>query len=703
MILLFENFFLIPEFFFCVSLICLLLYGTIISTTLKTKKLILKPIINLSILILTFSIFLFCNNLNSINLFTSYFFNSLTIDYFSEFSKIIITFFTFLCFCLFRDYLPLQKINNFEYIIILLLAVLGVFLLCSANDLLTAYLAIELQSLAFYLLSSFKKNSSFSVHAGLKYFILGAIASCLFLFSSSFLYGLTGTINLEEVFSLFSIGGLFALLGCFDFFFQQLFHFGAFGFCYSFDASFEYFILDIYFCLLELFYDFDFTGSFSRIDCNFEDLIIVLNKWFYYISAFNMNVSFEGSYLFLTFFFDNFFSSSNAFIYMLYQHTEFLKNLSSDVLNIFSSFLCSMFYLNFAFLSDFNNFFILRLLESYSLLLYLVNNLSFLIAFFIDLFLIELVFNFDTTCLLNFFLVDSLYYYFKLFHLLESIIFLSLFFILIFSLFFKLAVVPFNLWLPDIYEGSLSSTTAFFAIIPKLSIFIFFMRLLDYGLFDNTLTFQYYVLISGVLSILYGSFVAIEERKLKSLIAFSAISNMGFTLLALSSLTLASNAMVWCYFVIYMLSNLLIWVVLLSYNVKNVSTKFSKELSSFSNFYTSNKTMSFLFSFALFSIAGIPPFIGFLAKFGIFLITLEASNYAMSVVSILGSVIAIFYYLRIIKLIFFENNENNLSLYLTINSFFYFFFIGLFLILILLFIHPTIIYLFFFKLSYTFF
>ena len=222
MILLFENFFLIPEFFFCVSLICLLLYGTIISTTLKTKKLILKPIINLSILILTFSIFLFCNNLNSINLFTSYFFNSLTIDYFSEFSKIIITFFTFLCFCLFRDYLPLQKINNFEYIIILLLAVLGVFLLCSANDLLTAYLAIELQSLAFYLLSSFKKNSSFSVHAGLKYFILGAIASCLFLFSSSFLYGLTGTINLEEVFSLFSIGGLFALLGCFDFFFSTI-------------------------------------------------------------------------------------------------------------------------------------------------------------------------------------------------------------------------------------------------------------------------------------------------------------------------------------------------------------------------------------------------------------------------------------------------------------------------------------------------
>ena len=98
--------------------------------------------------------------------------------------------------------------------------------------------------------------------------------------------------------------------------------------------------------------------------------------------------------------------------------------------------------------------------------------------------------------------------------------------------------------------------------------------------------------------------------------------------------------------------NIFTILVLLSYDVNTVSTKFSEELSSFSNCYASNKTMSFLFSFALLSIAGIPSFTGFLAKFGIFLITLEASNYAMSIVSILGSVIAMFYYLRIITLIF---------------------------------------------------
>jgi len=332
-----------------------------------------------------------------------------------------------------------------------------------------------------------------------------------------------------------------------------------------------------------------------------------------------------------------------------------------------------MFYLNCAFLYDLSNVFILNFLELYFLIIFLFKNLSFLISFFIDLIISELFLNMNTDFLLNFFHIDSLYFYFKFFHIFNTIVFNSCFYILLFSLFFKLAVVPFNLWLPDVYEGSMSSTTAFFSLIPKLSIFIFFFRLLDYGLFDNSVTFQYYVLISGVFSILYGSFIAIEEKKLKSLIAFSAISNIGFALIAFSTLTFMSNAMVFCYFIIYMLSNLLIWFVLLSYNSINLSFKFNKELSSFSNFYKSNKTMSFLFSFALFSIAGIPPFIGFLAKFGVFLMTLEATNYSISVVSILGSVVAIFYYLRIIKLIFFEDNDNNISLYLPLDSFFYFF------------------------------
>ena len=82
-------------------------------------------------------------------------------------------------------------------------SLLGIFFLCSSNDLITAYLAIELQSLSFYILASMKKDSSFSVDGGLKYFVLGAFASSLFLFGSSILYGVTGTTNLEDLKNLF--------------------------------------------------------------------------------------------------------------------------------------------------------------------------------------------------------------------------------------------------------------------------------------------------------------------------------------------------------------------------------------------------------------------------------------------------------------------------------------------------------------------
>jgi NADH-quinone oxidoreductase subunit N len=97
-----------------------------------------------------------------------------------------------------QQYLADQKLNHFEYVLLLLFSILGLFILISSNDLLTAYLAIELQSLSFYVLAAFKKNSTFSIESGIKYFILGSFSSCLFLLGSSLLYGLTGTINFED-------------------------------------------------------------------------------------------------------------------------------------------------------------------------------------------------------------------------------------------------------------------------------------------------------------------------------------------------------------------------------------------------------------------------------------------------------------------------------------------------------------------------
>ena len=106
--------------------------------------------------------------------------NTIANDYLAFASKIVIVFFSIFCLLLIQQYLVDQKINNFEYILLLLFAILGIMILCSANDLITAYLAIELQSLAFYVMASFKKNSTFSVEAGLKYFILGCFFFWIF-------------------------------------------------------------------------------------------------------------------------------------------------------------------------------------------------------------------------------------------------------------------------------------------------------------------------------------------------------------------------------------------------------------------------------------------------------------------------------------------------------------------------------------------
>lgn len=107
------------------------------------------------------------------------------------------------CFLIIQRYISTQKINYFEYSILILFALLGIFFIYSSNDLLTAYLSIELQSLSFYIMASIKKDSVFSVDVGLKYFILGAFSSSLFLFGSSIIYGISGTTNFEDLKNLF--------------------------------------------------------------------------------------------------------------------------------------------------------------------------------------------------------------------------------------------------------------------------------------------------------------------------------------------------------------------------------------------------------------------------------------------------------------------------------------------------------------------
>jgi NADH-quinone oxidoreductase subunit N len=169
----------------------------------KKYPLIQISVLYLSILVIFFSFYLVYNEHLSV-LEISCLNDTVIIDYVSYVTKLIIGLLSIFCLLMIQPYILNNRINSFEYFLLIIFAVLGLFLLCSSNDLLTSYLSSKLQSLSFYVLAAFKKDSTFSVDAGVKYFILGAFSSGLLLFGSSIIYGFSGTTNFEEMSIFFS-------------------------------------------------------------------------------------------------------------------------------------------------------------------------------------------------------------------------------------------------------------------------------------------------------------------------------------------------------------------------------------------------------------------------------------------------------------------------------------------------------------------
>jgi len=191
---------LFPEVFLATAILTLTVYASFCATT-KTKPLVLQSTSRLGLLSLVLTIFLICNSDHELaNIYQ----NTFEIDFFSSTIKVIVLIFTGLCLWLSQNNLDRLKINNFEYILLILSASLGLLFLVSSNDLISLYLALEMQSLCLYVLAAAKKDSTFSTEAGLKYFVLGSLSSALLLFGISMLYGLTGTTNFSNFSLLFS-------------------------------------------------------------------------------------------------------------------------------------------------------------------------------------------------------------------------------------------------------------------------------------------------------------------------------------------------------------------------------------------------------------------------------------------------------------------------------------------------------------------
>lgn len=446
------NILLIEQFAFEIFFSLGILIGIVIFTIFKNKWNV-SIAINFAIVLLVGLIFI-----NSFQLTSKPFiFNNFYIfDNLSKYGRYLVCFLSIMCLISSKHYIKKSK-YTFEYVIILLFAILGLCLLLNAYDFLSIYLAIELQSLAFYVLAASRKDSTYSVEAGLKYFILGSFASALLIFGMSFIYCLTGIIHLTDL-------------------------------------------------------------------------------------------------------------------------SIFLTNISSS------------------------------------------QDESYLFMFGICLILCGLL--------------------------------------------FKLGAAPFHMWVPEVYDGSPTSVSMFFAVVPKVVIFILIYRICGVVFIDMVNYWFFILFLSSIFSLFLGSLGGLTQRRVKRLLAFSSINHVGYILMGILSCTSYGLLGLLIYITIYSLSSLLIWAILISTEAYKINKKnyLIRYIVDYKAFMEVNPTLAMILALTLFSMAGIPPMAGFFAKAYILLAAIHSKLYLLVFISIIFSLISAFYYLRFIKQIYTFNYDWNSSL-----------------------------------------
>ncbi len=226
----------------------------------------------------------------------------------------------------------------------------------------------------------------------------------------------------------------------------------------------------------------------------------------------------------------------------------------------------------------------------------------------------------------------------------------GLVFILV-GLAFKISAVPFHMWAPDVYEGSPTGVTLFFAIVPKIAALTVFIRFLYVPFINLIDQWQTIIIFLSLSSMIFGAVSAIGQKKLKRLIAFSSIGHMGYALagLAVGTNYGIQNSII--YMCIYLIMNIGFFSCLFMMRRNN---KFFDDIDDLSGLSKNHPILSLSLLILLFSLAGIPPLAGFFAKFYIFLSVIEQSMYFLAIIGLLSTVIAAFYYLKIIKTIYFD-------------------------------------------------
>ena len=455
--------YILPELFLSIAIMFLLMLGVFIKKSFKLVYL-------LTILSLIFAIALVINQPNEI---IKIFNESYIIDNLAIFTKVLTLLFCIFVLLLSKDYIKNNSIDKIEYPIIILASTLGMILMISSYDLIIFYLGLELQSLCLYILASFKRDDERSTEAGLKYFVLSALASGLLLYGCSLIYGFTGSTNFEII-------------------------------------------------------------------------------------------------------------------------SENLREANTGA----------------------------------------VFGMVFIIV----------------------------------------------------GLAFKVSAVPFHMWTPDVYEGSPTSVTSFFALVPKIAALTVFIRFMFVPFINVISHWQTIIIFLSIASMILGAVAAIGQSNIKRLMAYSSIGHMGYALAGLAPGTNAGIHSTIVYLTIYLVMNLGAFGCIFMMKRENV---FYEKINDLSGLSKNHPMLALGFLIILFSLAGMPPLAGFFAKFYIFMAVIEAKMYTLAIIGLVTTVVSAFYYLSIIKVIYFdkpiepfeESNDWGLKAPLVLSS----------ILILIYFIYPSIL------------
>jgi NADH-quinone oxidoreductase subunit N len=222
---------------------------------------------------------------------------------------------------------------------------------------------------------------------------------------------------------------------------------------------------------------------------------------------------------------------------------------------------------------------------------------------------------------------------------------------LLVGLAFKVSAVPFHMWTPDVYEGSPTPVTAFFSAAPKVAAMALLVRVLMTSFPGFAPQWQQIVVFLSIASMLLGSFAAIGQANFKRLMAYSSIGNIGYALIGLAAGTVEGTQSVILYMAIYLAMTLGGFACILAMRREEGPVEEIDELSGLAQ---TNLPLAFVIATLMFSLAGIPPLAGFFAKLYVFLAAINAKLYALAVIGAVTSVIGAYYYLRIVKIMFFD-------------------------------------------------